>query len=171
MNKKSGKKQLELLLLCIITVYFAVLAYYTPQYGSKARLFPIIVLSLGALLLLLKFLAVLSPKCASFFEPKEQPKIDISQFEGKADVLQDEQETPMQKGSVLWVLLWLVLSVALIYCLGLLLGIFVATGTFFLFIARMKWYKALLGTAALTLAIHLIFAVALNMRLYSGLWL
>lgn len=171
MKNNSGEKRLQLLLLSIITAYFAVLAYYTPQYGSKARLFPAIVLVLGAVLLLLKFLAALSPKCALLLEPKEQPQIDISALGTPEETPPESQKAPERPGSVPWVLLWLVGSIAVIYCLGILAGIFISTLVFFLAIARMKLHTALLSAGAFTLIIHLVFAVALSMRLYTGLWL
>lgn len=178
MNEKNftPRKILEIALYSMFTIYFGILAFYTPGYGAKARLFPVIVLVISAVLLTLKFLTIFSAKCAAIIEPKI--KKDHSQLvSGAVDIEPTEADTAVNpidnaraSRSVVAMMLWLVATAALLYAVGIIPAIAISMLVFFVFFTGMKWYYAIIFDVSFAAAVYVIFQLLLKIRLYEGIF-
>lgn len=169
------QKKIQLLLLLLFLFYFSVLAFFTPEYSVQARLFPVIILMAGYLLLTLKLMCLFSAKVRKLLEPDPiQTDLGIETLENGQQAEELCQQTE-QAGedrtfvTVIQVILWLILASILFYFIGIVAGTLLSTALFFIVIGNMKWYKALLFAGILAAAVYLIFDMALGMRLHSGI--
>lgn len=177
-KKFDAKRKVQATLVLIFGIYFLVLAVYTPNYSSQARLFPTIVLLMGFLLLVLEGTCIVSEKARKMFEPAPvesnlglEIEVELqSQKEEENAPKATEAEPSAAVGAVVKVILWLVAASILFYTIGIVMGTFVSTALFFALIGEMKWYKAIIFAAVLTAVIYLVFDTALGMRLYKGIF-
>lgn len=158
----------ELIFVMLITAYCLVLAFQTPRYSSHARLFPTIALCIMGLLLVLKYCILFSKRSDSLPNPVSE-NIKNSQDVAFADI-NTRADFAAKVKKALTIIAWAIVSVALFYVFGILPFAFISTFVFWFFITKRKWYLSAGLSAALTITIYLIFVLALNMRMYGGLF-
>lgn len=168
-KRLTGKEWAELGFCLFLLIYFSVLTFITPQYSSKAQLFPKVCLVAGFILIVLKFISLFVPRAKAFIEPEKKDNASTT-----ADIPVETENKESAKypiGNVVAVIGWLVLTSAAYYLIGIIPAAFICTLVFFLCITRIKWYKALALSASLVLVLYVVFNVLLKLRLYSGiLW-
>lgn len=168
MKKLNGKQWAEFTLLMILMVYFIVLACYTPQYSHKAALFPKVVLVFGSALLIAKILALFFPRVAAVLEPvKKEPELEIAAEE---KVVEEEIPDKVSPRKVAGMIIWVLGTAGLCYCIGIIPTAFVSTLVFFLFYAKLRWYHAALLSVSLAAILYIVFNLLLKLRLYTGVF-
>ncbi len=153
---KKSKWRAECLFVLALTSYCAVLAYQTPRYSSATRLFPTIILSIFALLLLCKASSLYTAR-KSISAPEEKVDKSVVPFNGMSNTQ-----------AVVFSIIWLVATTIVFYLFGMLPATAVMSFLFWLVYGRRKVHIAALLSIGLTVAVYVIFIMFLNIRNYSG---
>jgi hypothetical protein len=165
----SRRVQDNLVAVAVLCVFIGVIVM-SLDYGPRARMIPVPLATLGIILIVLQIIW-------QNLRSTEELHVDLLQVliqraESAGTPSGDEGGAP--KGGTTWrkeaVALGIVaILVALILLFGPIPAVFVFTGGYFLLSRHYSWLKGLVYTVVFTMAIYLLFAVALEVQLYHGM--
>ncbi len=153
---KKSKWRAECLFVLGLAIYCAILAYQTPRYSSATRLFPTIILSIFALLLLCKASSLVTARKA-IVPPVETAEKPVVPFNGMTHTR-----------AIIFSIIWLVATTIVFYLFGMLPAAALMSFLFWLIYGRRKVHIAALLSIGLTASVYVIFILFLNIRNYTG---
>jgi hypothetical protein len=164
MSRRVQENLIAGALLCV----FLAAAAMSLDYGPRARMIPLPIAILGAVLM---FVQIVWQNLRS----TEELQLDLLEtLTRKADkVAAEERKEEAPRGSA-WrkelAALGIVATLAaLILLVGPVPAVFLFTGAYFLLSRHYSWSRGLIYTAGFTAAIYLLFVVALQIQLYHGI--
>jgi len=149
--------------------------YLSWEYGPRARMVPIPVAAFGLIMIVIQIIW-------QNLRPAEELHVDLLEVlakREKAPASMPKEKGPGEKRAAGRGPSWraeaiaygmVVLFTVMIYLAGPIPAIFVFTGGYFLLTRHYTWGRALVYTAIFTAVIYLLFAVALDVQLYHGLF-
>jgi len=171
----TRKLQENLIIGLIIAVLTGVI-YLSLGYGPRARMVPIPVAAFGLLLALVQLIWQNVRSTDELYVDLLEvltKRGDGGQSPGASPESPEATADTKEKPSRLWpkelAALALVLGfLGLVLLIGPIPSIFIFTGGYFLISRHYSWPKALGYTAIFTIAVYLLFVVALEIQLYHG---
>lgn len=165
----------ELVFVAVLLVVSVAAFLMALQYSNRGKAFPLIVLACLFVMLILKLLAIFSPKVA---ERVDIHGIDLPDQERKPDEspAAAEQTRPNGKHPAKWqrelmMILWLSLLLVLIFTLGLLYMVPVFLFLFLKLQGRHSWFVSATCSVLLFALVYGLFGVMLSLDFPQGLLL
>jgi hypothetical protein len=164
----SRRTQENLIALAFLAAFIGVIVM-SLGYGPRARMIPLPLASFGVILIVIQLIW-------QNLRSTDELQMDMLQMLTKRAEQQSDapEKKDGDKAKVTWrkelaALAIVAGLVALILLFGPIPAVFVFTGAYFLLSRHYSWLIGLVYTIAFTLAIYLLFVVALEVQLYHGL--
>lgn len=138
------------------------------DYGPRARMIPLPLATFGVILIVAQIIW-------QNLRSTDELQVDLLQaLTHKAEQVSGEERKDEAPRGPAWrkelAALGIVAAlVALIVLVGPIPAVFLFTGAYFLLSRHYSWFRGLVYTAAFTVAIYLLFVVALQIQLYHGI--
>ncbi len=156
MRRFSGDWSDAVLLVCLL-VFTLIFVVTAAHYSAEARLFPVAVSCV--------MLGLLAIELASRFETDWSRAVRRRVNPASASVL-----GTYPKRKQLAAIAWVALSALLFWLAGILIAVAVYVLSSLKLRGRRSWISSAVFAAGATLAIWLLFSVALKIELYRGIW-
>ena len=165
----SRRTQENIVAFALLGVFIGVILM-SLGYGPRARMIPLPLATLGIILIVIQ---IIWQNLRSTDELQMDMLSMLTRQAEKESAPQQEGEEGGTRKSTwrreLTALAIVAALVALILLAGPILAVFVFTGAYFLLSRHYSWFAGLVYTSAFTMAIYLLFVVALEVQLYHGL--
>lgn len=165
----SRRTQENIIALAVLGIFIGVIVM-SLGYGPRARMIPLPLATLGIILIVIQLVW-------QNLRSTDELQMDMlsmltRQAEGASAASQKNEEGGKPKSTwrrELTALGIVAALVALILLTGPIPAVFVFTGAYFVLSRHYSWFAGLVYTIAFTIAIYLLFVVALEVQLYHGL--
>ncbi|MFZ5943194.1 MAG: tripartite tricarboxylate transporter TctB family protein [Bacillota bacterium] len=167
-----SRRAQENLVAFLFLLFFLVMIYLSFDYTYKARMVPVTIYIISALIMLLQIYFMnfkkdvnLNIDTAELLTGGKSSESDIKV--GQAEQVKIQE---VKGGSELSAILLIVGYLVATLLIGMLPAMFLFVFGFFIFITKMKWHISLLITIATQASIYILFAYILQIKFYEG-WL
>ncbi|MGQ0751120.1 MAG: tripartite tricarboxylate transporter TctB family protein [Betaproteobacteria bacterium] len=165
----SRRTQENIIALALLGVFIGVIVM-SLGYGPRARMIPLPLATFGIILIVIQLIW-------QNLRSTDELQMDVlsmltRQAENASGAPQKGEKSGKAKSTwrrELTALAIVAALVALILLIGPIPAVFVFTGAYFVLSRHYSWFAGLVYTVAFTIAIYLLFVVALEVQLYHGL--
>ncbi|MGQ0524649.1 MAG: tripartite tricarboxylate transporter TctB family protein [Betaproteobacteria bacterium] len=166
MSRRTQENIIAVALLCV----FIGVIVMSLGYGPRARMIPLPLATLGIILIVIQIIW-------QNLRSTDELQMDVLSMltrQAEKDSAAPQQSEQDGKRKSTWrreltALAIVAALVVLILLAGPIPAVFVFTGAYFLLSRHYSWFAGLVYTSAFTIAIYLLFVVALEVQLYHGL--